>query len=137
MLQTNNKIIAEINIVPYVDIMLVLLVVFMVATPLLNQGVVVELPVADAQKIAVNNQPPILVTVSKENKLFLNISDDPYNAIAPEALQIRVAAALQLAPTRLVLVRGAKEVNYAKVLKAMVLLQQAGASSVGLETQPE
>ena len=129
-----KKAIAEINIVPYVDVMLVLLIIFMITTPLLTQGVQVELPTASAKPLPVKQQVPLMITINKKGELFLNIAAKPYIAIAPRKLQIRVAAELERDAKRLVLVRADKKVNYDTVLKAMVLLQQAGVASVGLET---
>lgn len=126
---------AEINIVPYIDVMLVLLVIFMVATPLLTQGVSVNLPQASAQAIQQQNLP-LIITVNAEGQYF--ISTDGDSPLTPQQLAIRVAAELQIAKqngqTKSVLVRGDNAVNYGKVVQAMVLLQQAGVPQVGLMT---
>ncbi len=127
--------IAEINVVPYIDVMLVLLVIFMVTAPMINQGVEVELPKASAK--ALNNKDahlPIIVSVNHKGELFLNISPAPNSPIHPNKLRSEVAAALSLNSKRPVLVKADRKVNYNTVLDAMVLLQQAGVPSVGLET---
>ncbi len=129
-----NKPMAEINIVPYVDVMLVLLVIFMVTAPLLTQGVVVDLPESSAQVLEEQDMPPIIVTVDAVGNYFLNIHDKPTTPMLPSDLSKRVATELEKTPHRPVLVRGDDKVNYGKVVTAMVLLQHAGAPSVGLVT---
>ncbi len=131
---------AEINVVPFIDVMLVLLVIFMITTPLLNQGVKVDLPKTENKPLAQDQKEPIIVTVDATGNYYLNISDKPNQAITARVLSNLVSQ--QLAPSqqsteqRPVLVRGDKNSNYGKVMEAMVLLQQAGAKSVGLITQP-
>lgn len=131
---------AEINVVPYIDVMLVLLVIFMITTPLLNQGVVVELPTAKAKALAAEEQTPIIVSVNSNGSYFLNIASDPESPLDAKQLQVRVAAEMTLArqkkQQRLVLVKGDQKVDYGSVVQAMVLLQQAGVDNVGLMTQP-
>jgi biopolymer transport protein TolR len=110
---------AEINVVPYIDVMLVMLVIFMVTAPLLTQGVKV----------------PLVVSVDAAGSLYLNIADDPSQAITGDDLKQRVAAVLRRSPKRSVLVRGDEAANYGRVVAAMVLLQQAGVPDVGLVTE--
>ncbi len=133
-----KKLMAEINIVPYIDVMLVLLVIFMIATPLLTQGVKVNLPHANAKVIRTQNKPPIIVTVNAEGHYYLN-ADDSNELLNTQQLAIRVAAELQLAKQqhqiRQVLVKGDRAVAYGKVVAAMALLQKAGVPQVGLITQ--
>jgi len=124
--------VAEINIVPYVDLMLVLLVIFMVTTPLLTQGVKVDLPKAQAETMPQDQKPPLLISVDAKGALYLDSSPDSLNE---SELLIRVAAELQRAPERTVLVRGDAGVEYGAVVRAMALLQQAGVNKVGLVTQ--
>lgn len=132
---------AEINVVPYIDVMLVLLIIFMITAPLLNQGVQVELPKAKAAVIASKSKEPIIVSVDKDGQFFLNISDTPTEAMATDVLQSRVQAELAQDKAdnsqRSVLVKADKSVNYGQVMQAMVVLQQAGAPSVGLITDPK
>lgn len=127
-----RRLMSEINIVPYVDVMLVLLVIFMVTAPLLTQGVQVDLPQSKAETLPQDQKPPLIITVDKQGNLFL---DQAKEAIDAGALAIKVHAALKLDPTRAVLVRGDKQVDYGKVVEAMVLLKRAGAAKVGLMTQ--
>lgn len=126
--------IAEINIVPYVDVMLVLLVIFMVTAPLITQGIDVDLPAANAKPLKVKSELPIQVSVTKDAKLYLSIAQNPKKPIEPALLQAEVAAALVRSPKRQVVVKGDKNVSYDIVVQTMVLLQNAGVPSVGLET---
>src|SRR4029078_8305066 len=130
--------IAEINVVPFIDVMLVLLVIFMITTPLLTQGVKVELPKTTASAIDDKQKEPLIVTVDSTGNYYLNLADKPNQPITARTLTHLVQTQLQGqgATERPVLVRGDKNVNYGKVVEAMVLLQQAGAKSVGLITQP-
>lgn len=127
--------ISEINVVPYIDVMLVLLVIFMITAPLLNQGVEVELPRADSEPME-DQQDPLVLTVDAEGRYFLNIGGDPETAIDAETLISRTAAIIRQRPKVAVLVRGDVHVAYGAVVTAMALLQQAGASRVGLVTEP-
>ncbi len=126
--------IAEINVVPYIDVMLVLLIIFMVTAPMINQGVEVDLPTASAKPLPKDTQLPIIVSVNNKGELFLNISPAPYSPIHASKLQAEVIAALARDTKRPVIVKADKRVSYNTVLDAMVLLQQAGVKSVGLET---
>jgi biopolymer transport protein TolR len=132
--------VAEINVVPYIDVMLVLLIIFMITAPLLNQGVKVELPKAKAAAIANKAKEPIIVSVDKDGQFFLNISATPTQAMPSEALVEKVRTELNQDKAdnvnRNVLVKADQSVNYGQVMQAMVLLQQAGAPSVGLITDP-
>ena len=130
-----RKQIAEINIVPYVDVMLVLLVIFMITAPIMTQGVQVDLPQASAKPLATVEKPPVVVTVDKQGNLFLSIAAIPTHPLEPQVLQAEVVAALAQDPKRQILIRGDKSVSYDLVLSAMVLLQGAGVPSIGLETR--
>ena len=127
---------AEINVVPYIDVMLVLLVIFMITAPLLTQGVKVELPRADAEPVESANDEPLVVTVDAAGNYHLNIGEDSRKGIGADALKKRVSTVLRRKPGIQVLVRGDRNVNYGKVVKAMTLLKQAGVESVGLVTEP-
>ncbi len=133
-MRKRRKLNAEMNVVPYVDVMLVLLVIFMTTAPLLLQGVELELPKATAKVIPQKSEPPIIVSIDKSGNYYLNILDDPKQAISADYLTVRVAAELQRTPERALLVKGDKSVDYGTVVQAMALLQQAGAESVGLMT---
>ena len=130
--------IAEINVVPYIDVMLVLLVIFMITAPILSQGITVELPKVASEQVPSADRDPIIVSVNQQGQLFLNVSEQPQNPIEANALQIRVAAELALAKKNQqkvnVLVKGDAGVLYGQVVAAMGLLKQAGAEQVGLMT---
>ena len=126
-----KKLMSEINVVPYIDVMLVLLVIFMITAPLLSQGVKVDLPKAAAQPVDSQDRETLVVTVDREGRYFL---DD--RRITSEELSRKVAAILRARPQTPVLIRGDRQSNYGEVVKAMTLLQSAGAPSVGLLTEP-
>ncbi|MBI2780026.1 MAG: protein TolR [Gammaproteobacteria bacterium] len=126
---------AEMNVVPYIDVMLVLLVIFMITAPLLTQGVKVDLPKAEAEAVDSGDQEPLVVTVDAAGEYHLNI-DNTGKSIDDDTLKQRVATVLSRQPKRQVLVRGDKDVNYGRVVNAMVLLKGAGVESVGLVTEP-
>ncbi len=129
---------SEINVVPYIDVMLVLLVIFMITAPILTQGVTVDLPKAAAESLKAADREPIIVSVNQEGLFFLNINSNPGAPMEPQALMVRVAAELELSRqsgTAInVLVKGDQGVPYGKVVAAMSLLKQAGAQQVGLLT---
>jgi len=125
-----RKRIAEINVVPYIDVMLVLLVIFMITAPLLTPGVQVDLPQAAARNVDSQDNETLVVTVDQRGRLYL---DD--REIGAQALQDKVAKILRVRPKTPVLIRGDRQASYNDVMQAMVLLQSAGAPSVGLVTQ--
>jgi len=131
-----KKPMSEINVVPYIDVMLVLLVIFMVTTPLLTQGVAVELPQASSQPVPDKNKEPLIVTVDVNGDYYVSIGDDQDKPINHDQLVQRIAAVMQYKPGTPVLVRGDTKVEYGKVVIAMSLIQKAGAPSVGLLTEP-
>lgn len=130
--------VAEINVVPYIDVMLVLLVIFMITAPILTQGVTVDLPQAQSEALSKADREPIIVSVNQAGDYFLNVSSSPELPMEPQALSVRVAAELALARQAgqklNVLVKGDQGVAYGKVVQAMSLLKQAGAIKVGLLT---
>jgi len=130
--------IAEINVVPYIDVMLVLLVIFMITAPLVQQGVEIDLPQAAAKSMSPDEAEPVVVSVDRKGDFYLDIGDEPDKPIDAQLMVNRVAAVRQLKPNIPVLVRGDRHVGYGKVIDAMVLLQRAGVEKVGLMTdQPE
>ena len=132
---------AEINVVPYIDVMLVLLVIFMITAPLLNLGVEVELPRADAEPMDTQeNDEPLVITVLQNGDLYLNAGGDldgtTSGLIDPESLVTMVSAIVNRNPEIQVLVGGDERANYGQVYNAMVLLQKAGVTKVGLMSDP-
>jgi biopolymer transport protein TolR len=126
---------SEINVVPYIDVMLVLLIIFMVTAPMLSQGVKVELPKTGASPIEPSDLEPLVLSVDAQGRMFLNLGD-PDAALPRERLLELSTAALRREPARPVLVKADKAVPYGRVVEGMVLLQQAGAQKVGFVTQP-
>lgn len=134
--RARRKPMSEINVVPYIDVMLVLLVIFMVTAPLLYQGVSVDLPQQAAEPLPQEDQDPVILTVTGEGEYMLSIGNDPDEPISPEEISDLVARVIRNNPGVPVLVRGDRNVAYGHVLTAMATLQQAGAPQVGLMTQP-
>jgi biopolymer transport protein TolR len=130
-----RKPVSEINVVPYIDVMLVLLIIFMITAPLLQQGVEIDLPQASANPLPPEQREPLIVSVSKAGELYLNIGEDIDKPVDEEMLGKRVGAVMKNHPQTPVLVRGDKEVDYGRVTEAMVLLQAAGVEKVGLMTE--
>jgi biopolymer transport protein TolR len=132
-----RKLIGEINVVPYIDVMLVLLVIFMVTAPLLTQGVDVELPKAGAEPIKnVPNHPPLVVSVDAEGNLYINVGDNEDEPVSGKDIVARTGAVLRNRPETPVLIKADRAVQYGFVVGAMVLLQQGGAEHVGFVTDP-
>ncbi len=131
-----KKPVSEINVVPYIDVMLVLLIIFMVTAPLITQGVDVDLPQASAEPINDDGKLPLVASVDAEGNYYINIGGDQEQAMSAADVATLVAAHLQLEPETPVVVRGDGAVSYNQVLQLMVLLQRAGAERVGLMTRP-
>jgi biopolymer transport protein TolR len=127
---------SEINVVPYIDVMLVLLIIFMVTTPLLSQGVKVDLPQAPSTPLPPNEKEPVIVNVDKDGNVFINYGEDQDKPVSADVLVNRVSALLKYQPGIPVLVGGDANVPYGQVVQVMTLLQQAGAPSVGMITDP-
>jgi biopolymer transport protein TolR len=138
-LQGRRRLMGEINVVPYIDVMLVLLIIFMITAPLLTQGVKVELPKAGAEPLDprdVKNLEPLILSVDRQGRMYLNVGADAAQPLTAETLVARATAALRRAPQRVVLVKGDTAVGYGRVVEAMVMLQRAGATKVGFLTDP-
>ncbi|TNF57236.1 MAG: protein TolR [Gammaproteobacteria bacterium] len=127
---------AEINVVPYIDVMLVLLVIFMVTAPLITQGVNVELPQAEAEVITGETTDPVIITVDQFGDLYLDLGEERNLPVDAITLSGRLRNVLRHNPRVPILVKGDAAVDYGKVVQAMVLAQGAGAPSVGLITVP-
>ncbi len=123
----------EINVVPYIDVMLVLLVIFMVTAPLLTEGVNVELPQASAKPISSQETIPFIVHVDVEGQYYLNQNNE--ENVTLRDIQLKAAAVLTVNPDTLFLVRGDANVDFDSVIQAMVALQSAGVDDVGLVTR--
>jgi biopolymer transport protein TolR len=140
MAQVNRgrRLMGEINVVPYIDVMLVLLIIFMITAPLLTQGVKVDLPKAGAEplKARMLKRVPVVLSVDREGRFYLNVGGDPRLPASADAIESRAAAALKGDSERPVLVKADTAVAYGVVVRAMVLLQRAGAHQVGFITSP-
>ena len=134
-----RRLMGEINVVPYIDVMLVLLIIFMITAPLLAEGVKVELPKAGARPIPpemLKDSKPIVLSIDAQGRLFLNYNQPEDEPLTAEKVEAQAAAVLRRAPQTTVLVRGDYRVAYGEVVGAMTILQRAGASQVGFVTQP-
>jgi len=130
-----RRLLGEINVVPYIDVMLVLLIIFMITAPLLTQGIKVDLPKAAAEPIVTQpNEPPLVMSIDAQGRLYLNVGSTPKQPIDDQTALVRATAALRRSPERTVLVAADLSVAYGRVVQAMVLLQQAGARKVGFQT---
>jgi len=126
----------EINVVPYIDVMLVLLIIFMITAPLLTQGVKVDLPKAAAEPIEAQKLQPLVLSVDRAGRLYLNVGNTPQAALDDDTAAARAAAVLGKEPETPVLVKADSAVPYGRVVQAMVLLQHAGARKLGFITEP-
>ena len=131
----SRRAVAEINVVPYVDVMLVLLVIFMATAPLLMQGVEVDLPKADSSPVSDSDAEPLIVSIDAEARLYLNLGASDDQALSIETVKQRVATVLKRNPEKAVMVWGDAAVPYGEVVVLMSELQDAGAPSVGLVTE--
>jgi len=126
---------ADINVVPYIDVMLVLLIIFMVTAPLLNLGVDIELPQSNAKPIE-QKKEPVVVQVDAEGNYYLTLQAAPLEPLTAEQLSTKVGAFVRQNPDVPVFVAGDGKASYETVYAAMVLLQSAGVPRVGLMSQP-
>lgn len=132
-----RKPVSEINVVPYIDVMLVLLVIFMVTAPLITAGVDVELPVADAEPRSTDEEPPLVASIDRNGNYYLSIGDSRDQSLTEDELIALVQAQKEQKPDLEIVVNGDRDVPYGRVVQLMVLLQQqTGMQRVGLMTQP-
>jgi biopolymer transport protein TolR len=131
-----KRMMAEINVVPYIDVMLVLLIIFMVTTPLLTQGVSVSLPKAGAEPLPEAQKEPILISIDQAGRLYVNLGEQRESPVSESALGAAVKTVLTRNPAVPVLIKADEKVPYGRVIQVMVLLQKLGASKVGFVTDP-
>ena len=133
-----RKLMGEINVVPYIDVMLVLLIIFMVTAPLLSQGVKVELPDAGAEPLDSDMQDsePLILSVDAAGNLYLNVGDNEDDPREPAQIVRLAETVLTRKPDTPVLVKGDESADYGNVITGMVLLQRAGATKIGFLTDP-
>jgi biopolymer transport protein TolR len=135
-----RRLMSEINVVPYIDVMLVLLIIFMITAPLLTQGIQVDLPNAPASQLdpeLLKDNEPLVLSVDREGKFYLNIGDDEEVAIDDATVVERASAVLRRNAQTPVLVKADEAVPYGRVVTGAVLLQQAGATKIGFQTDPD
>ena len=130
-----RKLVAEINVIPYVDVTFVLLVVFMVTAPLLMQGVQVNLPAVDSAPIKSNDNDPFIVSIKNDGSYWIDQRGENQNKNLNEIKQI-IEKILSQSPEKQILVWGDEKVDYGSVVLLMSELQKVGAMSVGLITDP-
>ncbi|PWK88648.1 protein TolR [Fulvimonas soli] len=130
------KLKSEINVVPYIDVMLVLLIIFMVTAPMLNANVDVNLPQAQAKSMQ-DKKNPVIVSVAADGSLYLTMEGSKKEPIDAEALKAKVGAFVKANPEVSVLVAGDREGKYDGVYQVLAELQQAGVAKVGLMSQPQ
>ena len=129
---------AEINVVPYIDVMLVLLVIFMITAPLISAGIKVDLPEVSAEPISGNEEPPLIASVDASGNYYLSVGDSSDQALEPHELIELVIEHRKSNPNAEIMINGDRNVSYDKVVKLMVLLQtEVGLESIGLMTDPE
>ena len=132
-----KRVIAEINVVPYIDVMLVLLIIFMVTAPLVTQGVKVDLPQAVSEALPEETTPPIIASIDKQGRYYLSAGENADTPLDNNEMTRLVEDQLLLDPRTQFIVKGDGDVDYKTVVKLMVLLQQAGVPSLGLMTEPD
>ncbi len=139
-MSARRKPISEMNVVPYIDVMLVLLVIFMATAPLLTQGVLVDLPKAPSEPITDTEDAPLVVSVREDGAIFLNLgiqnADDEGTRVTLYSLEDQAAKILRARPEVPVYIKADHKLDYGAVVRVMTVLQKAGAESVGLITDP-
>lgn len=129
---------SEINVVPYIDVTLVLLIIFMITTPMLQTGVQVDLPQAESAPIEQQEEiPPIVLSIKEQGQYYLKVNNENDELIQVEEINARIMAVLNEKPTTAVLINADSRVDYGRVVSIMAKLKNAGVPSVGLMTQPE
>ncbi len=133
-----RKPMGEINVVPYIDVTLVLLIIFMITTPMLQTGVEVDLPQAESAMVEQKDgEPPIVISIKEKGEFYINTDGQNDEPIEPEVINDRVAAVLSNKPGTQVLISADKGVDYGTVVTVMAALKNAGVPTVGLMTKPE
>lgn len=133
-----RKPMGEINVVPYIDVTLVLLIIFMITTPMLQTGVEVDLPQAESAMVEQKEgEPPIVISIKEQGEYYINTDGHNDERIEPGTINNRVAIVLSKRPGTQVLISADKGVDYGTVVTVMAALKNAGVSAVGLMTKPE
>ena len=133
-----RKPMGEINVVPYIDVTLVLLIIFMITTPMLQTGVEVDLPRAESAMVEQKEgEPPIVISIKEQGEYYINTDGQNDELIEPDVINDRVAVVLSNKPGTQVLISADKGVDYGTVVTVMAALKNAGVPTVGLMTKPE
>ncbi|MGZ8907800.1 MAG: protein TolR [Methylobacter sp.] len=135
-----RKPMAEINVVPYIDVTLVLLIIFMITTPMLQTGVEVDLPEAESKTVEAEGEgdnPPIVISIKEQGQYYIKVNNQDDEPVQLEEINSRVAAVLSNKPKTQVLINADKGVDYGTVVTVMAALKNAGVPTVGLMTKPE
>ena len=130
-----RNLISDINVVPYIDVMLVLLVIFMISAPLMVQGIQVNLPEASSEALPVKNNEPLIISIDQEGKIFLETESTKNQSLTLSELNSFVSRIFEASPNMQVVIRGDASVAYQRVMAVMAELQSAGASDIGLISQ--
>ncbi len=133
-----RRLMSQMNVVPYIDVSLVLLIIFMITAPLLTRGVKVNLPQAAAKALSqkeLESHQPLVLTVSKDGELYMNVGEHPHKPVSPHMVVALAEVVLHRTPKAPVLVRGDSGASYGDVVRGMTLLQAAGATHIGLVTK--
>ncbi|RLA09855.1 MAG: protein TolR [Gammaproteobacteria bacterium] len=133
--RAGNQVMAQINVVPYIDVMLVLLIIFMITTPLLETGVEVDLPQTVAEPVEYKGGAPLVVTVARDGGYFIDYDEYSRESVDGQRLLALVAAIYKRNAKLQVLVRGDRATEYGRVVEVMVMLQSVGIAKVGLLTE--
>ena len=131
-----RNLISDINVVPYIDVMLVLLVIFMISAPLMVQGVQVNLPKASSEALPVKNNEPLIVSITKDGSIFLELDSTQHKSLSLQEMNNSVSKIFQASPGLQVVIRGDGDVRYERVVSVMTELQMAGAKDIGLISKP-
>ncbi len=134
--RTRKRPISDINVVPYIDVMLVLLIIFMITAPLLSQGVRVDLPQVPSEPMPPTDKEPVVISVDADGNFFINYGDNQDKPITASTLANRINALIKYQPGIPVYVKGDNNVPYGRIVELMALLQSAGVDGVGLVTEP-
>ena len=131
-----RNLISDINVVPYIDVMLVLLVIFMISAPLMVQGIEVNLPEASSEALPVKNNEPLVVSIKKDGSIYLETDSTKDRSLTIDEMSKLVGKIFENRPGLQVIIRGDGEVKYDRVMKVMAGLQVAGANDIGLISKP-
>ena len=126
----NRQLMSEINVTPFVDVMLVLLIIFMVAAPMMTQGVDVNLPKTESKNIKTSDEP-LMLTINREKQIFLENHQIPL-----ESLEIKIKKIFENRRNKEVLLRADKDIPYGFVINVIASVKKAGIEKLGMVTEP-